>query len=160
MKIVFSGEIDQKSVKEPIEKILNATEPIDIYINSGGGESYSSLAIVDVILNCRYDVNTYAIGETASSALTLFISGKNRYIGKNARLMYHDLSKEYDDYISVIKTHLKEIDKTQAMIDNLLVSRSKLTEKRLKGVRNRKENWYIYDEEAVELGIAHKIMGW
>ncbi len=68
---------------------IDPSKPIDLYINSGGGEIYSGNSIVDTMNFIKPDVNTLVTGIAASMAYVISISGVKRSCLKHSRLMQH-----------------------------------------------------------------------
>ena len=63
---------------------------ITIYFNSPGGEVASGLAIYDVMQAVSCPIRTVCLGNAASAAALLFISGDEREMLPHARVMIHD----------------------------------------------------------------------
>lgn len=97
-RIIFLGE----AIDDFVANVINAqllflsseednNEAIWTYINSPGGECYSSLAIYDTMQIISSDVYTCTMGLAASMGFVLAISGKkgHRYALKHSRLMQH-----------------------------------------------------------------------
>ena len=63
---------------------------ITIYFNSPGGEVASGLAIYDVMQAVTCPIRTVCLGNAASAAALLFISGDEREMLPHARVMIHD----------------------------------------------------------------------
>lgn len=89
MKSYFlNGEINPEST-EKFLNFLNDNEDIRIYLTSGGGQTYSSEVILDVI-NKRKDLELFAIGKICSNAFYIFFSAKcKRYILDGTHGMFH-----------------------------------------------------------------------
>ena len=89
-----------------------------------------------------------------SMALWIFLAGKKRFIGKNATLMFHDISLFVGDKIEGIKSELDEGLRLRNMSINKIVSTTAITEKKLNDYIARKAEWYIPACEALELKMA------
>lgn len=88
---------DQSSSEDMIKALLELDqkspgEPINIFINSYGGEVLSLFAILDTIAGLNSQVNTICLGEADSCGAVLLSAGDFRYIGKNSRSMIHEVS--------------------------------------------------------------------
>lgn len=68
----------------------DASKPITLVINSGGGEVVAGLAIYDTMRMLPCDVNTVCVGEASSMAALLFAAGAHRCILPSAYVMIHD----------------------------------------------------------------------
>ena len=77
----------QLMIKQSIDK------PIDIYINSEGGEVYAGFAMYDYIKSLQNtEVNTHILGTAMSMATIIFLAGDNRYVYSESTLMLHSVS--------------------------------------------------------------------
>lgn len=141
---------DDKDKKEKDYK----REPIKIYINSSGGYVYDSWALIDIMLNSKTPINTYCTGYAMSCGFNIFLAGQERFVGKNATLLYHQISGgaigKYED----IKMEEKELSRLQEDCEKYILSRTKITQKRLDKVRTEKIDWYIHSDEVEGLGIG------
>ena len=88
--------------------------PINIYINSPGGECMAALSLITTIESSQTPVHTHCIGEASSAALFIFSVGHERYAYKHSIFMYHQMSagavgtfKDIDDQFKTLK-HLQE----------------------------------------------------
>lgn len=92
----------------------NCDEPINLIINSDGGEVYEGLAIIDWIRGMSVPVNTIVSGRACSMAAVILAAGTGtRSATKNAFIMVHELSSgnvgKLTDLVS-IGQHLKQMD--------------------------------------------------
>jgi ATP-dependent Clp protease protease subunit len=171
--VFLSGDITQESAGEVINHLLNLIqyddqedskqkdykrEEIKLYIKSYGGTITDMFGMIDLIESSKTPINTYAIGNIESAAVLLFMSGKKRYIYKNTEVMIHTCSSGVRGKVQDMAERLKNVEDTQLMIDKFILSKSKITEERLKEVRERKLDWFLYADEAIELKIADEII--
>lgn len=162
--------IEQNSVKEIIEKILKINdddekkekeykefkrEPIMLLINSFGGSVYDGLSLIDVIERSKTPVFTICVGSAMSMALLIFLSGQKRFIGKNATLMFHDVTTYVWDKTETIKQVLDEALRLQNLLIKNITSKTTIAESKLRDYINRKAEWYITPDEAIKFGLAH-----
>lgn len=133
-------------------------KPIKLYINSGGGKVYSTLALVDIIRNSNTPIDTYCFGHAMSGGLWIFSTGRKRYIGKNSTLMYHAVTLGVRDKIVGVKEEVKQSGILQNLFDNQIIETSNVSKKILEKHQNEKSDWYISAEEALKLGLADKIL--
>ena len=167
--LFLTDNIDQDSVI-PIVKIIIAyniiddkerrrlntyeRKPIKLYISSYGGNVSSCFDLVSTMMNSSTPIHTYCMSNARSAGLAIFMAGDKRFISKYAHVMYHQISNKLIGSMNEINAGLDFDKKNQAFIDELLTSRSKITQKKLDDVNSKKENLYIFGEEAVKLGIA------
>lgn len=171
--VFLSGNITSESAGEVINYLLSLIQCDDIeddkqkeykrkdiklYIKSDGGNVTDTFGIIDLIESSKTPINTYAIGSIASATVLLFMSGKKRYIYKNTQVIIHSCSVWLNGKTQDIADGFKMLEDTQLMVDNYMLSKSKISEKRLKEVREKRIDWYLYADEAVKLRIADEII--
>jgi ATP-dependent Clp protease protease subunit len=160
------AEITQQSANEVIRFIYDAnTEdqklpvdkrtPINIIINSEGGDVYSGFGVIEVILHSETPVYTICHGQAQSMALLILAAGHKRYIGSYSTLMYHEIN--WDVEFAPGKFHRQELDEAnrmQEMYDNLLLEFTNLTQSQLILIKNQCTYWYMGSEDAMRFGIV------
>lgn len=101
-------------------------KPIQIYINSYGGNVYDMWMFIDTILTSRTPVHTYCDGYAMSAAFQIFLAGHKRFVGPHATLMYHQIycwrSGKYQDLVDD-RAHM---DYLNSQIENYIMERTKL----------------------------------
>lgn len=130
-------------------------EPIKLYIDSFGGSCYDGFSLISVIQTSKTPVYTIVLGYAMSMALTIFMSGHKRFLGKYSTLMFHDVSlMNYSDKAEGLKHGIEEGIRLRKMGIDILLSRSKIQEETLNDYIKRKADWYIPAEEAIKLEMA------
>lgn len=133
-------------------------KPIKLYINSYGGSIYDMWVVIDSILNSKTPVHTYCNGYAMSAGFMIFIAGKKRYITKHATLMYHQMFSwnigKYQDLVE----DLEHDNYMNSELENYVMERTKLKKDKLKAIRERKQDTFFNSEQAIEYGIADKII--
>lgn len=148
-------EDDKKDQKEKDYK----REPIKFYIQSYGGDIYGMWALVDIMLDSKTPIYTYCTGYAMSAGLIIFLAGHKRFVSKHATLLYHQMSGFRSGKYQDLVEDREEMDHLQETIEEYVVSRTKLTKKDLKKIRETKRDVYYHADEAIELGIADEIIG-
>lgn len=131
--------------------------PITIYINSPGGVCSDALAIVSAIEQSMTPVITVGQGQACSAAFLILAAGHARYAYRHCRLMYHQVSSGAWGTLADQVERLEDAAETQARIDNILLSRTHISAKVLAKVNAQKQDWYMWPEEAIRLGIIDGI---
>jgi len=143
------------STKDPEEA---SPEPIDFYISTYGGQASEMFAVYDMMRKVRNttDIRTHGVGKVMSAGVLLLAAGSKglRHIGKNCRIMIHGVVAGQHGHIPDIENEFSEIKMLQKMYIDALKKETKMTEKDLRKMMNKKTNVYIDAEKAVELGIA------
>lgn len=92
--LVLYGELDDTTYKEILESVLllngiSNVEPINLFICSRGGEVDAGMAIYDLIQWVPAPIYTIGMGNCASMAAILLMSGKKRFIFPHCWVMLH-----------------------------------------------------------------------
>ena len=145
-----------------LESLPDYYKPVNITINSYGGEVYYGLSIYDIIenLNKHCQVNMIGKGIIASCAFCIFLAAKkeNRVCTKNAIFMVHQVSS---GAIGPIKEMQECVDQTKSLNDrifDIITSNTSITKEQLQNIYDKKVDWYIDANKALELGIISKII--
>lgn len=149
--------IDEDNKKEKELKDFKR-EPIHLFVNSFGGTVYDMWSLIDIILQSKTPIYTYCTGYAMSAACEIFLAGHKRFVSKHAILMYHQLSAWSEGTIQDLKFDLEMLEKIQKQMEEYVVGRTKVNYVTLKEIRERKKDWYIEADEAIELEFAHEII--
>ena len=133
-------------------------EPIEIFINSGGGSATAGNAIITAMEMSDTPIITYGLGMVASMALAIFISGDVRIASRLARFMYHSVSYGADGNIKDHEDSMKEANVLQKMYNELFLDRTKLTQELMDKIRKEKKDFFFSGERAVKIGVADEVM--
>jgi ATP-dependent Clp endopeptidase proteolytic subunit ClpP len=138
------------------------SESVKILVSTLGGVAVELFAMYDMIRMIKNftPVQTFGFGKVMSSGLLLLACGTKgeRVIGKNTRLMFHDVIAESHGHIHEIRNSMKETMMIQKTFMSALVDETGLTEKSIKKLLLKKRDIYFSAEEAVEFGIADIII--
>lgn len=107
--------------RELMELDLMGKRKICIYVCSEGGSVTESLKIVSAILQSKTPVDTYNSGLAASSAFTVFMCGRNRYMYDYARCMMHSISGPDDEIKKQLTDSIKTIVSSNSALSNTVV---------------------------------------
>ncbi len=141
---------------------LEAEDPdrdIVLYINSPGGSISAGLAIYDTMQFIKPDVQTVCIGQAASMAAVLLAAGApgKRYSLPNSRIVIHQpLMSGLAGQASDIDIHAREILRTRARLNEILVEH---TAQNLKRIEEDTERDYIMTaDQGREYGIIDEVI--
>lgn len=164
--IMLGTSIDDNVANSVIAQMFflemqNASQDINLYINSPGGSVHAGLAIYDIMQFVRCDVSTYCIGLAASMGSLLLCSGtkKKRYILPNARIMVHQpliSGTGISGQVSDIEIHAKEMAYTKKQLTNIYAKHTSHSTEKLTKMMDRDR--YMGAEEAKEFGIVDYIV--
>lgn len=165
--LILCDQIKSSTVRDLIKSIrdINVTDanvttptPIELIINSPGGEVDSGLALIGAIQLSKTPVHTIVLGEACSMALHVLVSGHKRSMHKMSTLMYHDASSWYGGTLEQRVRRNAEIARQMNMLDSYLHTRTKITQQQIDDVKSRVFDWYIDADEALQLGIVDEVI--
>lgn len=134
-------------------------KPIEIFLNSPGGEVINGLAVYDVITETAKTtpVNITVLGSCMSMGSIILQAGTERRAYPNAQFLLHEISygahmshTEHEDF-------KKQADRLQALLNGILTGRSKLSAAKLMRLIKRKD-YTISAQEALEVGLIDSII--
>lgn len=130
-------------------------KPIKIYIDSRGGILEETFTIIDAISMSKTPVITINIGKAYSGGFFVFMSGHNRIAYKSSSFMFHEGSCGNAGDAGKFRNFASFYDKQLAYIKKLVLYYTKITEEEYE--RHIKDDWWLFAEEALELGICDSI---
>ena len=143
-------------VSKGITAAAEKDEPLEVYINSGGGDIFAASEIYSAIREYSGDVKIHVVGLAASAASVIACAGKSD-ISPTAQIMVHNVSSVTSgDYHDMDK--MSEIlQKANETIANAYITKSGMAKEKALEIMD-KETWLTADE-AVELGLIDEIAG-
>lgn len=163
-RIIFLGTaIDDNVANVVMAQLihLDAEDPekdIQIYINSPGGVVTAALAIYDTMQFMKSKVSTICIGQAASAAAVLLLSGEKgkRFILPNARVLLHQPSGGVEGTAMDIEIHTREMIRIRDSLNCII---AKHTGQDLKKISKDTERDFILTaEEAKEYGVVDEVI--
>lgn len=163
-KVFIEGEITPEAACEFIKKImiLNAEDsrkPIDVLINSPGGEINSGMVMYDVIQASKSPIRMFCIGRAYSMGAVLFACGNHgRYMLPHSELMLHEplLGNRVGGNSSSIKSISESLLETKRKMNQIL---SKHTGKSEEDVEKATSyDHYFSPKESKEFGLCDQIV--
>jgi ATP-dependent Clp protease protease subunit len=152
------GEVSEGLEENQAKKI----RPIEMLVSTPGGNADDMFALYDImrVVREKCEIVTYGIGKVMSAGVLLLASGTKgrRKIGANCRVMIHSVMAGSQGSIHDIENEMEEIKFMQNAYIKALSAETKMSQKKLKTMINKKVNIYLSAEEAVELGIADIIV--
>lgn len=135
-------------------------EPINIYINSGGGEINSGLLMYDVINSVKAPINMFCTGRAMSMAAILLAGGQKgrRYILPHSEVMIHEplIGGGISGSASSIRDISDSILKTKKLTNEILAKHTGRSVKEID--KATAHDNFMTAEESVKFGICDKIV--
>jgi ATP-dependent Clp protease protease subunit len=131
---------------------------INLYINSPGGDITALFAIYDTMQYIKPDVSTIVMGQAASAAAVLLLSGTRgkRYALPYSRVLLHQPHGGAEGQAVDIEIQAKEILRYRKLLDELI---AKHTGQNIDKVSKDTDRDYILtSEEAVAYGVVDEVI--
>lgn len=140
------------------EELDSNEAEVKIYINSNGGYCSDLVAMLDTMSSLDIDIGTVCLGKAYSCGAVLFSAGTKgkRLIGKNSKLMIHQVRGGAMGTNEEMKISVDEMNKTNDALAKVLAKNSKLSLKEVKEMMLK--DTYLDAKQAVEMGFADKIL--
>jgi ATP-dependent Clp protease protease subunit len=163
-RIVFVGTpINDQVANVIVAQLLylnkeDPESPIQMYVNSPGGQVYSGLAIYDTMQMITNPISTVAVGVTASFGTVLLAAGTKdqRYALPHATVHMHQPMGGAQGQASDIEIQAREILRLKERLNKIL---AKHTGQDLDKIESDTERDFWMDaEQAVEYGLVDQVL--
>lgn len=136
---------------------------ISMMVSTHGGtasDMFSILDVMNMVKERTCDIETFGIGKVMSAGVPILAAGTKgkRKVGKNCRIMLHNVMAGTGGTIFSMENELEEIKWTQERYIETLASYTKLTPAKIKKLLKAQRDVYISAEEAIKMGIADEII--
>ena len=136
---------------------------ISMMVSTHGGaasDMFSILDVMDMVKGRTCDIETFGIGKVMSAGVPILAAGTKgrRKVGRNCRIMLHNVMAGTGGTIFSIENELEEIKWVQERYIETLASYTKLTPAKIKKLLKTQKDVYISAEEAIKMGIADEII--
>jgi len=141
-----------------IIKMLDTStkKPIEIHMNSYGGDAYAMLYLHDLILASPCQFKFYGGGAIMSSATWIMAVCDERYLYKNTRIMVHSGSLAVESRFADAEIYMAEEKRLQEELEHIYAHNSRMPKKFWTEVCKR--DLYLSADEAVILGLADRVI--
>jgi ATP-dependent Clp protease protease subunit len=163
-RIIFLGTpINDQVANVIVAQLLflsseDSEAPIQMYINSPGGQVYAGLAIYDTMQMISNPISTLAVGMTASFGTVLLTAGTKgqRYALPNATIHMHQPLGGAQGQASDIEIQAREILRLKDQLNEVL---ARHTGKSIETIeRDTNRDYYLDAKAAVEYGLVDQVM--
>jgi ATP-dependent Clp protease protease subunit len=163
--IFINGEINTHMSDVIVAQLLfleseDSDKDISLYINSPGGEVTAGMAMYDTIQFIKPDVQTIVMGQACSMGSLLAQAGSagKRFMLPNARHMIHQPSGGARGMQSDIEISYKEITYLKKRLTEIYVKHNSAGKTYEEFERDMDRDYFMSAEEAVQYGLADKIL--
>lgn len=132
--------------------------PINMYINSPGGQVYAGLAIYDAMQMISNPISTVAVGVTASFGTVLLAGGTKgqRYALPHATIHLHQPLGGAQGQVTDIEIQAKEFLRLRTKLNVILMKHTGQPEDVIE--RDTERDFWMDSEKAVEYGIVDQVL--
>lgn len=164
--VYLSGDVNEHSISNVITNLLSlanqdSKSPITLIVSTYGGSVDEMFSLYDVMKFLPCPVHTVGLGKIMSAGVLLMSAGKKgkRTIGKNARVMIHPISSGNFGNIIEMVNEVDELKRMQTQMFDALLKETKLSKEKLNTIMGKGHDFYLNSSQAIEFGIADKIIG-
>ena len=148
---------------DPDSREVIAARSISLIVSTHGGvasDMFSILDVMDMVKERTCDIETFGIGKVMSAGVPILAAGTKgrRKVGRNCRIMLHNVMAGTGGTIFSMENELEEIKWIQERYIETLASYTKLTPAKIKKLLKTQKDVYISAEEAIKMGIADEII--
>ena len=162
--IFINSEINDQSLSDLIIRMRSLLQhrkdkdaPVNLMINSPGGDVHEMLGIIDYIESLDVKVNTICRGRAFSAAAIILTCGTgSRMMSKRSTVMFHQSSSFLGGKMSDITAYLDNVKTLEISIYDMLASRTKKDAAWWKD--NMKSDLYLSAEQLLEIGVIDQII--
>jgi ATP-dependent protease ClpP protease subunit len=155
------GDFSQASIELAIRSMHRMAQdapgkPIELHMNSYGGDPYAMLRLYDEILSCPCQVKFYGGGAIMSAATWIMVVCDERYLYSHATVMAHDGSEGHEGKHTDVQVSAAEMKRLQDVLYDIYTANTRMPKEFWQDVCQR--DLYLTASEAVSLGMADKIV--
>ena len=162
--IFLSDEIGEHTLTDFIIRMRSLlqhrkdkTAPINLMINSPGGDIYEMFGIIDYIESLDVKVNTICRGRAFSAAAIILVCGTGtRMMSKRSTVMFHQSSSFLGGKMSDISAYLDNVKNIEKTIYDILADKTNKDQAWWKD--NMKSDLYLTAEQLKEYNVIDTII--
>lgn len=180
------GDIDEESVKDTIEKIVNINiqdaeyistaagiigkvgfkvdpnlidlPPITINLSTYGGSCYDGMGLCDSIRTSDTAIKVVCYGKIMSMGIPILLSAKYKVAHKNTTFMIHQTSAGMWGKVEHLNDRLDEIKRLDKLINEYIIEHSKFPRKKMNEINRLRQDYFFSTEEALQYKIIDEII--
>ena len=158
-----SHAVSTKDPQDAESEQVIVARSISMMVSTHGGtasDMFSILDIMDMVKERTCDIETFGIGKVMSAGVPILAAGTKgkRKVGRNCRIMLHNVMAGTGGTIFSMENELEEIKWIQERYIETLSNYTKLTPSKIKKLLKTQKDVYISAEEAIKMGIADEII--
>jgi ATP-dependent Clp protease protease subunit len=163
-RIVFLGTaLDESVANLVIAQLLHLEgedmdRPVNLYINSPGGDMTALFAVYDAMQFMGPPVHTVCVGQAASAAAVLLAAGEagHRSVLPNARVLIHQPHGGAQGQSTDMEIAVREMVEMRDRMIDILVERTSQTRERIAADIDR--DYILRGQDAVAYGLVDEVI--
>lgn len=152
VEVLISLDIRSKQT----EIIYGTRLPIELHLQSTGGELMPTFYVCDLIKNLDTPVHIYIDGFVASAASLIAICGDKRFMTKNSCILVHQLRAQTTGKLSEMRQELSNFNQFMDNLRNIYLENSNVSIEELDELLNS-EVW-LSSQKCLDLGFVDEII--
>jgi ATP-dependent Clp protease protease subunit len=129
-----------------------------MYIDSYGGYVYQCMGLISLMKSSKVPIHTIVTGCAMSCGFLISISGHKRFGYPRSTYLYHQVSSGAIGKVKEMEEEIIEAKRLQALIEDVTLSSTKITTKKLEKIYKAKKDWFMDSEEALKLNVIDEII--
>jgi ATP-dependent Clp protease protease subunit len=160
--VFLFGRLENEVALPVVKRLLKLDQsknddPVNLYINSAGGNGYNADAIIAVIHSLKVKVNTICLGHALSGACEILASGTGvRSAYEFATLMFHQTLWEADGDITNLEIQAAQGQRFREAQVELLHRCTSQTKMKIR--KDIERDFYLSAQEALAYGIIDNVI--
>lgn len=132
--------------------------PINLYVQSPGGDAFAAFSIIDTMKKCKSPIYTYVMGEAASAATLITCAGTKgkRFISKNSFMLFHQQRLVFAGKLADFKDEAETQDAIYTTLTDFYLENSNINKEDLEQLLKRE--LFLPASKCVEYGFVDQIL--
>ena len=132
--------------------------PIEFFLSTYGGACYDGMALHDVIESSTTPIEVICAGKIMSMGVIVALGANVRKAYRNTTFMSHQVSGLSFGTLREMEDTVAESSRINEILFSIIKSKTKVTEEQLNEVLQKKKDWFLTAEEALNLGILTELL--
>ena len=160
--VYFYGDVSVESCALLSRRLVelekqNKIEPINIYIQSFGGDLLATFNVIDTNERIKCPIYSYVDGYAASAATLISVSCNKRFMGKRSLMLIHQLSGGSEGTYGYMKQEMDNMDIYMEFAREIYLKHTKLNNDLLSDILKYDNKW-MNSTLCLEYGLVDKIL--
>lgn len=131
---------------------------IQVLLSTYGGSVYDGLSLYDAIKGSKTGVDITCFGKIMSMGIIIMLASKTRKAYRNTTFMIHEVSSVSFGKVADMEDELIETKRLNKVLFDIIREETGITKKKLDEIYEKKKDWFLTAEEALELGLITEII--